>query len=577
MDTNSQPHRLGLEDWSNPEVLIIGGGINGAGVFRDLVFQGVRTLLVTKGDFSEGATSAASRMIHGGLRYLEQAEFRLVRESLAERNHLLVHSPHYVKPLKTTIPIFSWTGGLVEALLKALRLGCRTGRRGALWVKLGLSFYDHYVRHQRLLPRHFFTSRMQAKKRLPQLAPGIVCTASYYDAWITHPERLCHELILDAREAASPDQALARNYVAATGFEGGAVTLRCEVTGSIVRVRPKLVINATGAWIDEVNGKIGSPTSFIGGTKGSHLVLDHPELHRALDGQILYENPDARVCLVFPFHDKVIVGSTDLPIQFADEAVCDDEEVDYILDSARQILPGFTFERSQIVSRFCGVRPLPRSDAATTGQVSRDHSCRVLDPAGDRSFPIYSLIGGKWTTFRAFAEQVTDRSLEYLGKKRTRLTKEEFIGGGRDFPKETPHLEQWLRRVEASSGVPGDRLQVLLARYGTRAEGLATFLGYDKDSPLLSLPSFSRREISWISLNEDIVHLDDLLLRSTSLALLGKLNSASLHEIAEIVAETLGWDETRRDAAIAHSKKQLARNYGINFTEPTINAKPSHV
>ena len=125
-------HRQALDritahpDW---DVLVIGGGINGVGVFRDLALQGVKVLLVTKDDFSDGATAGSSRMIHGGLRYLEQAEFRLVRESLAERNHLLLRAPHYVKPLRTTIPVFTWTGGLKEALLKMFRVGSKTGRR----------------------------------------------------------------------------------------------------------------------------------------------------------------------------------------------------------------------------------------------------------------------------------------------------------------------------------------------------------------------------------------------------------------------------------------------------------------
>ncbi len=548
-------------DW---EVLIVGGGINGAGMLRDLALQGVRTLLVTKGDFSEGASAASSRMIHGGLRYLEQAEFRLVRESLAERNGLLLTAPHYVRPLRTTIPVFTWTGGLWEAVLKLFRIGVKTGRRGALWVKLGLSFYDFYVRHQRLVPKHSFESAKKALRRMPGLSPLIVCTATYFDAWITHPERLCHELVSDAR-AAAPSSTTALNYVAATGIQNGAVALRCQVTGRTFAVRPKILINAGGPWIDEVNSALGESSAFIGGTKGSHLVLDYPELHRALDGQVLYENPDARVCLVFPFHDKVIVGSTDIPVRSPEDAICDESEIEYILDSVRQILPGFQFHRSQIVAKFSGVRPLPRSNASTPGQVSRDHSCQVLPPSTDRAFPIFSLVGGKWTTFRAFSEQVSDRALEYLGKRRLRSTEGLAIGGGLNFPGDAPSLRHWIQAEPALGSLTQERQTDLVARYGTRSIEVARFLSAGDDTPLTSLPDYTKREITFLCQTEDVVRLDDLLLRCTSIALLGELTQPALIELANIAATALDWDSHREEEELHRTETKLAHVYGIHF------------
>jgi glycerol-3-phosphate dehydrogenase len=546
-------------------VLIVGGGINGVGVLRDLALQGIDALLVTKGDFSEGATAGSSRMIHGGLRYLEQAEFRLVQESLAERNHLLQHARHYVKPLRTTIPVFSWLGGLKEAVLKMLRLGNRTGKRGALWVKIGLSFYDYYVRHQRVVPKHHFTSASASLREVPQLNPDIKCTAVYHDAWVTYPERLCHEVVRDARSA---HPVLALNHVSASGIDSGKITLRCEVTGESFEVKPQVVVNATGAWIDETNGKLGQKTEFIGGTKGSHLVLDYPELHKALDGQILYENPEGRVCLVFPFHDRVIVGSTDIPVASPDEARCDEKEVDYILASAKGILPGFDFNRSRIVSRFCAVRPLPRSNAGTTGQVSRDHSCRLTEPVEGRPFPIYSLIGGKWTTFRAFSEQVADRVLKDLGKSRIRSTAEMDIGGGRGMPESDQKLQTWIQSQKALSALAAQRREELVHRYGTCAVQVAEFVAAGDDQPLANAPGYTRREIEFLCECEDVVRLDDVLMRRTSLAILGRLTPAGIQEIAEICAAKLGWTPARIEEEKARSFKILQDELGITFNQP---------
>ena len=180
----------------NPEVsvLIIGGGVNGIGTFRDLALNGVDALLVERGDFGSGASAGSSHMLHGGIRYLENGEFRLVNEALHERDRMLQNAPHYAKPLRTTIPIFRWFSGLRNAPLKFLSLLDRPGERGALVIKIGLTLYDFLVRSQRVMPRHEFRLRSAALREYPQLNPAIVCAASYYDAWMPTPERICLEM-----------------------------------------------------------------------------------------------------------------------------------------------------------------------------------------------------------------------------------------------------------------------------------------------------------------------------------------------------------------------------------------------
>ena len=546
-------------------VLIVGGGINGVGLLRELALQGVDALLVEKSDFCSGASSASTRIIHGGLRYLENREFRLVTEALRERNRLLKNAPHYVRPLPTTIPIFSWADGLFSALGKFLGFAVRTSERGALLFKIGLSLYDLLAGNQAVLPPHQFKSRHLSLAARPQLHPGIVCTATYYDAWISYPERLCLELVLEAESQCSGAYAL--NYARPKGAKAGTVVLEDEISGRTVEVQPQVVVNASGAWIDFTNRALERQTQYIGGTKGSHIVLDHSELLAATRGQMLYfSNADGRICLFYPFYGKVIAGSTDIPVTDPQTAMCEQDEVDYILESLRQVFPAVQVDRSNIVYRFCGVRPLPRSDSATPGEISRDHSCAVIPPGDGIDFPVYSLIGGKWTTFRAFGEQVADKILHHLARPRLTSSTDLPIGGGKGYPQAAAEKSAWLASLERKTRLPIGRLTALLDRYGTRAEGVAQFISAAPDQPLGSLPEYSRREIQFMASQESIVHLDDLILRRTIMALLGQLSLELLEELAGVLAPELEWSQERSQQEIERAVKLLREVHGVMIT-----------
>jgi glycerol-3-phosphate dehydrogenase len=562
-----RPEFNALKDHPNVSVLIVGGGINGIGCFNELALQGIDVLLVEKSDFCAGTSAAMTRVIHGGLRYLENAEFRLVRESLRERNRLFRNAPHYVKPLPTTIPIFNWTSGMVPAVRNLLRWPAKPGDRGALVIKTGLTLYDLLAGRRSPLPRHKFRSRREALALRPSLNPEIICTATYYDARITYPERLCLELVQDA-EAACP-QAHALNYVRLLSASGGGVTLRDEISGETCTLRPRIVVNATGAWIDGVNRDIGRPSHFIGGTKGSHIVLDHPELVRATgDDMIYFVNRDGRICIFYAVQGRIVAGATDIPSTGPD-AACDDSEVDYILHAMQQAFPAIRVDRSHVVFRFCGVRPLPRSNALTPGQISRDHSFPVLPPGNGIDFPIYSLVGGKWTTFRALAEQVTDQLLRVLGRPRLRSSADLPIGGGKGYP-----------RMPQVAGLSQTRLLTLTERYGTGADRVAAYLVAGDadvqsgnantqsgvDSPLASLPRYSRREIEFIARNERVLHLDDILLRRTLIGLLGEATRPVILELAAIVAPVLHWPPQTAAAEVARTIHLLEKVHGMSFT-----------
>ncbi|TIQ42215.1 MAG: FAD-dependent oxidoreductase, partial [Mesorhizobium sp.] len=349
------------------DVVILGAGINGAGLFRDLCAQGVSCLIVDKGDFGSGTSAAPSRLIHGGLKYLETGEFGLVAQSTLERNLLLKNAPHYVSPLPTMIPIFSWSKGMWAALRTLLGSTSAPRSRGAVLIKIGLTIYDFYGSRHRVMPRHRLVGRRRALSEIPALTRSIVATGIYYDAKISHPERLVLELITDGLAANA--LAAAANYTTLVSSSNGVLAFRSE-NGAVFAVRPKLVVNAAGPWIDDVNASLGAPSKMIGGTKGSHILLKHDELVRSLAGRMLYfEADDGRICLVYDYLGLALVGSTDIQADNPDTVRCEPQEIDYLLESVRALMPGMTFGRDQIVYAYSGIRPLPASDASVPGLI----------------------------------------------------------------------------------------------------------------------------------------------------------------------------------------------------------------
>jgi glycerol-3-phosphate dehydrogenase len=547
-------------------VLIIGGGINGAGLYRELALQGVATYLVDKGDFLSGASAASSHMIHGGLRYMENGEFRLVKESLAERNRLLKNAPHYVQPLPTTIPIFSWSSGLISAMFNFLGLRSKPSNRGALLIKAGLSMYDFYTRKQCVIPKHSFTSRNKSLAERPLLNKKIVCTATYYDAWISYPERLGLELILDAETAHPNSKAI--NYVRADRADGNTVYLTDTLSGERMSIQPQIVVNATGAWIDFTNLALTHNTQLIGGTKGSHLIIDNGELLTAIKGQMVYfENADGRICIMFPYEGRVLAGSTDIHIKNPDEATCTPEEMAYILESIRNIFPEIRLSEQNVLFRYCGVRPLPNSEASSTGQISRDHNCEIIPENSIIKFPIYALIGGKWTTFRAFSEQVADKVLAQLGMQRQTDTYDKPIGGGLNYPVTDIDRQAWIKTLQDdNSNIDKARIETLLNRYGTRSTAFIKYLQSQQDTPLEHNPNYSRCEVEFIAKDERVNRLSDLVLRRTLLAMLGNITLPLLQELARIIAPILNWSDDEMQNEIDHTIQLLEQHYGMKLT-----------
>lgn len=552
------------EGWNG--VVIIGGGINGIGVFRDLAAQAVPALLVEKGDFCSGTSAAPSRLIHGGLRYLETGEFALVRESVEERNHLLVNAPHLVSPIPVWVPLFSWGGGLAGAVLRFLRLRRDPGPKGAALVKIGLSIFDHFGRLRKTMPDHRMVRRNEALGQVPALTERVKIVGEYYDARISSPERLGLELVADAEAACPP--AFALPYVEVTGLVDGRLELRDRISGEVVSVAPSLVVNCTGAWLDEVNQGLAVRGRLTGGTKGSHLVIRRPDLAAELGERMLYfETHDHRACLIYAIDAAhCLLGTTDLRTDDPDDMVCSDAEIDYLLQVAAEVMPSRPISRSEIVFTYAGVRPLPATTSGATGAISRDHSIREFEPDGARPFRMLALVGGKWTTYRACAEQIADMVLQRIGAARRVSTLHEPIGGGRGLAPGKAGLvaiaEGLHRRHPTLSADVASRLA---HRYGTKAPAmLEGFAGRDFE-PLASAPTYLRGEIRHIAEVERVTRLEDVILRRTLLPFEGLANSEVVQEVGGIVGAALGWASQKTGQEIDACLDLLARRYRVDI------------
>ncbi len=538
------------------DVLIVGAGINGAGTFLDMAVNGLRVLLVDRGDFCSGASATSSHMAHGGIRYLENGEFRLVREAVAERNRMIKNSPHMVKPLPTVIPMFKLFSGFLNAPLKFVNLLDKPSERGAAVIKIGLMFYDSFTGKNRTVPAHRFFGRKETFARYPLLNKGVKYTAEYYDGLMLSPERLNTEIVLDA-EKENP-QAMALNYAPLVGIEKDCAVLNDLVSGEKIHVKPSIIINAAGPWIDNVNERLGIKTKFIGGTKGSHIIVNNPTLKKAIGNrEFFFENKDGRIVLLLPFFDKVIIGTSDLPINDPDDAFCTPEEEDYFIELVKRVFPEIPILPEQIVFRFSGVRPLEFQEAKTTGQITRDHSIKEETV---NEIKLMNLVGGKWTSYRAFGEQACNRAMEILGKQRIRSTENFAIGGGKNYPPTSMDEDRYLSQLISKNA--GYIVRMLYERYGTL---VTEILSVGPVELLTSNPLISKNEIKYLTNNEKVEYLDDLLLRRSSLGWLGYITASSLIEICDLVGDELGWDKDRKVVEIDRVKKLFEKNHGVKI------------
>lgn len=364
------------------DVIIIGAGINGAGIARDAAMRGLKVLLLDKGDLASGASSASTRLIHGGLRYLEHFEFGLVRESLRERETLLRIAPHLVKPLTITIPIYNQS------------------KRGRATIRAGMIAYD-LLSWGKSLPRHRMLSRAETLKQSPGLnQEGLLGSAQYFDAQVEFAERLVVENALDARERGA--EVLTYAPVTKLTVEGGVGFL---LDGETHFARASLIVNAAGPWVDQLLERAPVESErLIGGTKGSHIVV--PPFPGASKTAIYLEaQSDGRPFFIIPWNGNYLIGTTDVHFEDDPDQVRSEWwEIDYLLAETNRAFPDAGLTRDRILFTYSGVRPLPWTRNEDEQSITRRHFIREHP----RMKNLLSIVGGKLTTYRSLAEECVD-------------------------------------------------------------------------------------------------------------------------------------------------------------------------
>jgi len=473
------------------DLLILGGGITGAGVALDAALRGLRVALIDKGDFASGTSSASSKLVHGGLRYLEHGDFRLVYEALHERGRLLRNAPHLVRPLQFVLPFY-----------RQSRMPSWKGRAGLLLYDL-LAGTENIGRSRSLAPhrlRHEFPALRSA---------GLLRAATYYDAQMDDA-RVCIEVL----KSAANEGAVLANYVEAIAFEPGGVRVVDRVGSTEFTVRAHQVLNATGPWVDHVcrlAGDSGGP--HLKPTKGVHLVAPGRGLSSAF---LLLHPADGRVFFVIPWLGKTLIGTTDtLDAAGPDAVSVTGEDTAYLLEGHNHYFSP-PLSEAEILGQFAGLRPLLRSNSHDPAAMTRDFRI-IRSPSG-----LLSIAGGKYTTYRHIAEVVTDEIARRLGNRRPCRTRDYRLDGAP--PGSWVDFECRVTMTLQSQYAFGSQTaQHLLHRYGRRAFDVAEYAVRDPKlaEPISPGEPDTNAELAYQRDHEMAIYPDDSLLRRTRLGLFG--------------------------------------------------------
>ncbi len=551
------------------DVIVIGAGINGAGIARDAAMRGLKVLLLDKGDIGGGTSSQSTRLIHGGLRYLEHGEFGLVRESLRERASLMKIAPHLVRPLPILVPIY------------------KHARRGVWTVRAGMIAYDALL-FNKSLPRHRMLSPTETLQQAPGLnREGLRGAAFYVDAQVEFAERLVLENALSAVAHGATVLTYARvdRFLVEDGKVRGVAFARRQshksriqgqLTTGTADVSPadrfssstsgddlerqsataRVVINATGPWIDQVlddNG-VNSPR-LIGGTKGSHIIVG--PFAGAPDTAVYVEaETDARPFFIIPWNENYLIGTTDIRYDGdLDHVEIGTEEIAYLLRETNRVIPEAQLTREHILYTYSGVRPLPFTGDKDEQSITRKHFIRRHADIEN----LFSIVGGKLTTYRSLSEQTVDLIFRKLHQKSPQCTTNlKPLPGA-----ETPDFAAFSNDFKQRCGLPETTSARLLRIYGTRASSILNLIGEDLSLAKVfdSETGAIAAEVVFAFKHELAQTLSDCLLRRIMVGLNSTNGLNALEAAAKIAQKHLGWSETRVDHEAAAYRNETNRRF----------------
>jgi len=531
---------MGL-DGTQCDVVVIGGGMAGAGVARDLALRGASVALFEKGDFASGTSSKSSKLIHGGLRYLELFDFKLVRESLREKRTLERLAPHLVRPLPFLVPVYAGS------------------RRGLIMVRLGMWLYD-LLTPGKTTDRYRLLRPVDALSLEPNLRAEDLRGAGYYfDDLLLFPERMCLENVLSAVRHG----ARAHNYCEVEEIVRGrrgpdGVRVRDLLTRQVHTVRAPVIVNCAGPWADRVRelaGVAGERPRVLRTTKGIHCLMP-----RMTERAVYLSTHDDRMIFVIPWREFSLVGTTDTDFDGdPDRLWATREEVTYLLDEVAKVLPDKRVALENVAYTYAGVRPLSFEGAATASRVSREH--KVVPEGPDGRF--LSVTGTKLTCFRSLAEEVGDRAMRLLGRAAPSPTARLSLDG-MDEEVGKVEVRAWMdvSGEMAATGLPRETLQALVETYGRGSARLLELGRKLPDGTERLCPSNPEivAQLHQAVTEEMAVSLQDVLLRRTGIGQSRCLGLDCAPAIGRRMAALLGWSPRRLDAEMEAYDQYVQRS-----------------
>jgi glycerol-3-phosphate dehydrogenase len=524
-----------MDDLTIPfDLVVVGAGINGLGIARDAASRGLRVALLEQDDICSGVSAWSGRLVHGGLRYLEHRDFRLVRESLRERERLFRLAPHLVKPLRLITPLYAHN------------------KRPAWMIRLGMVVYD-VLSFDKKTGRHQVLDLEATCRRFPGIAePGLKGAVVFTDGQVEYAERLCVEVAV----AAAGDGAVIRTKarveepILRDGRVAG-VRFRDTTTGELHEVRAPVVMNVAGPWIDRIFRRGAPPQPRLnGGTKGSHLIVD--PFPGAPDDVVYYESKtDSRLVLVIPWMGRYLIGTTDVRFdEDPDEARCGEDEMSYLLGEVNQLIPQAELTPADVLFTYSGVRPLPYAPDVDEWEIPRSH---VLHDHAPDLPGLVTVVGGKLTTYRQLAEEAVDDTFERLGRKSPRCATANL-----PLPGVVGDLDE-VRSFLTARGLDRRTVERLVALYGGRA--LDVVAEGESDPELLEVlhegTGALGAELLFAVRYEFARTLTDVLARRVLLAFEPGHGLEVADRAAALLGERLGWDADRQAAELAEYRRWL--------------------
>lgn len=555
MSTAARTQALETMESEELDILVIGGGVTGTGAALDAVTRGLNTGLVEMRDWASGTSSRSTKLLHGGLRYLEMLDFGLVREALRERGLVMQKlAPYLTRPIPFIYPLThkGWE---------------------RLYVGSGILLYDVMAKEKgasKGVPNHKHLSKSTIMKLFPGLDPEVCVGAiRYYDGQVDdarHTMALARTAAVHGAHVAN--RAQVTELVRDAGRVVGAIVHDLE-TGRDYTVRARAVINATGVWTDEMQALLGEEGEFtVQASKGIHILVPRDRI-KAKVGMIL--RTPTSVLFTIPWHHHWIIGTTDTEYDLdKTDPTASAEDIEYVLDQANRVLKQ-KLTKDDIVGTYAGLRPLVAGNADSTAKLSREHLVIETSPG------MIVVAGGKYTTYRVMAYDTVDAALESMGKQAGPCVTKDIPIIGVDG-----YQASWNRRelLADKRGLHVARIEHLLKRYGALAEDV---LAYGDEDPSLLEPipgadDYLKAEIVYATREEGALHLEDVLVRRTHINMeVQDRGVEAAPTVAQLMAEELGWNDEKRDQQLDAYIKRVEAELKANAAPSDAEAQQARL